>query len=382
MVSHELIEGVKKMLESGASEHVIVELLESRGWTKEDALTALSLIEKEKAETGGVFSPFGANKTASHASSIRSDESHDSQSPQNRSAPTVHGTHSNLPGPLSLTASALSRVREKFATLFVLSFIASVVYAVLYVLGVHVFTHDFFSRLWENAVAVESARVTTLPILALTIVFAGMITFGIISWFIASSILVLSGRAVTTRDALIRGIKGGTRFFVSSTMSLLVFAGGLLFFIIPGLVIGAWSVFAPLIAAREQTTPFQSLLVSRELVRRNVWDVVGREFFLVVPTVFFILLLYSLFYLLFFLTSPGLGVNAILFLVVAFIIPLLFSVFVLFVCAYQVVLYEALRARITNVVTSKRFAMLLSSLLLILFAASLIIAFIAASHRT
>lgn len=335
------------MLESGASERAIVELLESRGWTKEDALAVLSFIEKEKRRE-----PF-----------------------LEEASDTSHTRH--LPDSLSLSVSALSLVRENAVKLALLSFLGAVLYAVLYVVFVHISTHDAVSRLWENVVAAELSKVTTLPLLALALVFSGMFVLGVLSWFPASCILALSDTTKTLRQLLVEGWKGGFRLFFSSILYLLVVIGGLLLFFIPGILVGVGSIFAPLIAARERIAPFQALLVSRELVREHFLAVALRALFLVIPTALFILVLYLLFYLLFLLTSPEVGASVPLFLFVAFAVPLLFFAFLSFVFAYQVALYEALRARVSTVVVSKQFTTLLSLLLVVSFVVSLVVAFIA-----
>jgi len=374
------------MLESGASERAIVELLQSRGWTEGEALEALSSIEEEKKKSPHAPPHLEESKRVSHApppvleprSVLQERGDQGTTRREVEKTPRVGSdTPSRLPGPLALTSLALSLMRERRIGFVALSFIAASLYSALYVFGTYLFAHESVSRLWEGVVAADLARVTSLPLLALALLFAGMIISGILSWFPASLILALSERATTTGKAFREGWKGGLRFFFSFLVYSLLVVGGLILFIVPGLIVGVWGVFAPLIAVRERTTPLQAFLISREFVRGHFSSIVGRWLFLVIPTAFFVFVLYLLFRLLFVLTSPDLGVSPVLFLGTAFAVPLLFCAFLLFVCAYQTALYDVLRSRITTVTISKNLARLLPLLLVIPLAVSLVVAFVA-----
>jgi len=285
----------------------------------------------------------------------------------------------SISSPLVLASSAFSLVRARFWNLFFFTFMVSVIYLIAYVILWYVITAERLRDFFVLLTTYNGGHQLVMIFSVLALLFIGFITISFLLWLPASYILALSGRKTTFRDLFIFGFRNGFSLAISLLFLVLFITSGTLYFVIPGFLFSVWFVFAPLIAVIEKTTPFQALLVSRELVRSHFMQVLWREIFLIIPTALFAIPLLLLVSPLSLLDSFGVGLGLIVLLFVAFALLLLMFAYLLFFFAYHVAFYKEMRVRAHSVTLSSRFAKLLPFILVIPLIISLALAFYAAS---
>lgn len=281
---------------------------------------------------------------------------------------------SRLSSPFTLLSAALSLVKHHFWNLFFLSFMVSVLYLVLYIVFSYILTGQNIENVWSALVERDASILMTTSVLVVVSMVVSFVCAGLLLWLPASYILSFSGRTSSFRDSFVRGFKAGFSFFVAIIFVLLFVLSGSVLLLVPGVLLGVWFIFAPIITVAERTSPFVALLVSRELVRNHFWDVVLREVFLLIPVLLASIVLLLVVTPLSLLDSLGLGVGLIVLIFVSFAAVLFFFAFMLFFFAYHVTLYREMRARAQSIKLSSRLARTLPFLLIIPLLLSLAVA--------
>lgn len=418
MIPRELIEGVSKMLETGAPREVVRQFLLERGWNESEADEVFARIDGEAP----------APKLAAPPPQVRKEPTPNTEPPKPREvsgeAPRAPGliedkkvtttrepsasvpveasqkpelsdasprdqddTHDTteffemdrLSSPFTLTTLAFSLVRARFWSLFFLSFMISVLLLLIYIIGSYVITPDLIDSLRAFALRTEDAVALRAALLVLGGIAFTYVGFGLLLWLPAAFLTGFANTKASFRELFLDGFRGGFTLSVSLVFFLLFSISGLTLLLVPGIIFAVWFSFAPVIAVLERVGPYRALIISRELVRGHFWQVVWREAFLLIPATLFVAPLMLLLSPLAMIDSLSIGLGALVLIFCIFGALLLTFAFLLFLFAYKAVSYKEMRARMRPSERPRRLVVLLPLSLLPLLIIALSVAMYASS---
>ena len=149
-----------------------------------------------------------------------------------------------------------------------------------------------------------------------------------------------STKSLPIKELLRKGWSIVWSYWVLSLLSSLLIFGGILLFIVPGIIFSIWFAFAMYILVIEGTKGMDALVKSREYVRGNWWGVFGR-----IALVSIIVWIVVWVFTLFFQGSENEGIGGI----VQFVISILLTPFTVI---YTYLMYESLKKNKPEVASS------------------------------
>lgn len=418
MIPRELIEGVSKMLETGAPREVVRQFLLERGWNESEADEVFAQIDGEAPTPKPAAIPPQASieptpkakapkprevlGEASRAPRPTEDkkaiatvepsapahvEQPQKPEPDESSLRSQDDTHDTtelfemdrLSSPFTLTTLAFSLVRARFWSLFFLSFMISVLLLLIYIVGSYVITPDSIDAIRAFVLQTESAVALRTTLVVLGSIVLTYIGLGLLFWLPAAFLTGFANTKASFRELFIDGFRGGFALCMSLVFLLLFSISGLILLLVPGIIFAVWFSFAPIIAVLERVSPYRALIMSRELVRGHFWQVVWREAFLLIPATLFVAPLMLLLSPLAMIDSLSIGLGALVLIFCIFGALLLTFAFLLFLFAYKAVSYKEMRARIRPSERPRRLVVLLPLSLLPLLVIALSVAMYASS---
>lgn len=164
-----------------------------------------------------------------------------------------------LPGPTVLLTEAWRVYKKNFTTFIGIVGISALLSFLLAILSVQ---EGFFSFLFQ------------------------FVNIGIYLWSTAALLVAVKEHEtpIGIREAYRRGWRYVPALFWVTLLSILIPLGGFLFFFVPGIIFLIWFLFAFYVVIEENVRGRDALLKSREYVRGRWWQVVGRLFFIFIPT--------------------------------------------------------------------------------------------------
>lgn len=297
-----LKDGISRLLEIGATYDQIHGVLASRGWGEED----IALVLDPEA---------GADPKRMKA----------------------------LTNPLELFRRSIELSFSRFGNQFLILLFTCIISSVILFSAYLFLSSDGVERVFEvvHSGFTEPAIVTPLVVtglFGLSFLLGGVLMIGPTALMNG-----LSGEKRSVSDNLGVGFARTYSLLAVILLMVVLIALGLVLFVIPGLIAGAWFFFAPMVTVREKASPLDALLISRELVRGRVLGIIARVVLLLLATALFFVVCLGLITPLSYIDSLGIVASLAIVTVVALALLSAMSVFALFALSFYGLLYRELR---------------------------------------
>jgi hypothetical protein len=179
----------------------------------------------------------------------------------------------NLPNHSDLFYRALSRFRERAKTLILINLITSVITFIVVIISIT-----------GSSILVSATGINSIPsmifiaisALAAIILMVMATAWGQVSFYTA----LTSIEKPNLTTSFSKGQKLIGRYLWLSLLFGLIVGFGYLLFLIPGIIFSVWFCFSFYLIVTEDVSAFDSLLISRELVKKRVLAVFGRLLFM------------------------------------------------------------------------------------------------------
>lgn len=125
----------------------------------------------------------------------------------------------------------------------------------------------------EDPVVVLTVIIVLLTIGVLTLPLWTTLAYAGLKYFIATS----RGVKIQIGSTYKEGFKRGFGLLGLNLLMTLAVLGGLLLFIVPGILIGLWFAFAPYIYVDQKKGIFESFSASRQLIKGKYTDLIGAQ---------------------------------------------------------------------------------------------------------